>query len=237
MQSGILFWLDGLDGNGVELAKFCGIFVIILCLCGHTYDMLELNLMGSSSLQPQSSQWYANNQWVKCRCIFAYSLISYFSLLLPYISFISYTCWVPTISVLNLAIFPCYSNLMLRRRRWTGILQRGVLGYASPQLPFLWCYRVFRYSVSLRVILVFKDIIYVTIIRYVYDIWLSVSTFGFMCGTFDPGSCIRWVLSFGVKNRVWQKWYQSRVNHRNSSLVTRVLSLILSSSICESTLF
>jgi hypothetical protein len=32
------------------LAKFCGIFVIILCLCGHTYDMLKLNLMGSSSL-------------------------------------------------------------------------------------------------------------------------------------------------------------------------------------------
>jgi hypothetical protein len=23
-----------------------------------------------------------------------------------------------------------------------------------------------------------------------YDIWLSVSTFGRMCGTIDPGSCI-----------------------------------------------
>jgi hypothetical protein len=31
-------------------------------MCGHTYDMLELNLRGSFSLQPQSSQYYANNQ-------------------------------------------------------------------------------------------------------------------------------------------------------------------------------
>jgi hypothetical protein len=44
---------------------------------------------------------------------------------------------------------------------------------------------------SLRVILVFKDIIYVVNIFYTRDIWLSVSTFGRMCGTIDPGSCIR----------------------------------------------
>jgi hypothetical protein len=44
---------------------------------------------------------------------------------------------------------------------------------------------------SLRVILVFKDIIYVVNILYTRDIWLSVSTFGRMCGTIDPGSCIR----------------------------------------------
>jgi hypothetical protein len=116
-----------------------------------------------------------------------------------YISFIYCTCWVPTISVLNLAIFPCYSNLQLRRRRWNEILWRGVLGYMLPQLPFLWCHGVFRCSISLRVVLVFKDIIYVIIILYIHDIWLSVSTFGRMCGTFDPGSCIRWVLGFGIK--------------------------------------
>jgi hypothetical protein len=132
-------------------------------------------------------------------CISAYNLIPYFSLLLPYISFISCTCWVPTISVLNLAIFPCHSNLLLRWRRWTRILWWRVLGYTPPQLPFLWCYRVFRYFVSLRVTLVFKDINYVIIILYIYDIWLSVRTFGRMCGTIDPGSCIRWVLNFGIK--------------------------------------
>jgi hypothetical protein len=60
-----------------------------------------------------------------------------------------------------------------------------------PRLPFLLCYGVFRCSVSLRVILVFKDIIYVIIILYIHDIWLSMSTFGRTYGTIDAGSCIR----------------------------------------------
>jgi hypothetical protein len=55
-RSGILFWLDGLDGNGVELAM---LFVESLWLLGAyvtaPYDMLKFNLMGSFSLQPQSS--------------------------------------------------------------------------------------------------------------------------------------------------------------------------------------
>jgi hypothetical protein len=57
-------------------------------------------------------------------------------------------------------------------------------------LSFLWCYGVFRYSVSLRVVLVFKEIIYVITILYVYDIWLFVSAFGRMRGTIDPRLCI-----------------------------------------------
>jgi hypothetical protein len=60
-----------------------------------------------------------------------------------------------------------------------------------PRLSFLWCYGVFHCSVSLRVILVFKDIIYVINIPYTRDIWLSVNTFSRLCGTVDPGSCIR----------------------------------------------
>jgi hypothetical protein len=86
------------------------------------------------------------------------------------VSFYCFTCWVPTISVLNLAIFPYYSNLLLRRRRWTGILRRGVLGYVSLRLPFLWSYGVFRYFILLRVILVFRDIIYVIIILYSFHL-------------------------------------------------------------------
>jgi hypothetical protein len=80
------------------------------------------------------------------------------------LSFCSCNCWVPTISVLILAIFPCYSNLRLRRRGWTGILRWGVLGCLLPQLSFLWCYGVFRYSVPLRVIIVFRDTVFVIII-------------------------------------------------------------------------
>jgi hypothetical protein len=96
------------------------------------------------------------------------------------LSFYSYTCWVPTISVLNLAIFPCYSNLLLRRRRWTGILWRGVLDYVLPRLSFLWSYGAFCYSVPLRVIIVFRDITYVIIILYLWHLvicehfWLYV---------------------------------------------------------------
>jgi hypothetical protein len=82
------------------------------------------------------------------------------------LSFYSCTYLVPTISVLNLVIFPCYSNLLLRRRRWTEILRRRVLGYVLPRLPFLWGYGVFRSFVSLRVVIVFRDITYVIIILY-----------------------------------------------------------------------
>jgi hypothetical protein len=70
------------------------------------------------------------------------------------LSLYSCTCWVPTISVLNLAIFPCYSNLV------------HVVGYVLPRLSFLWCYRFFRYSVPLRVMIVFRNTTYVIIILY-----------------------------------------------------------------------
>jgi hypothetical protein len=35
-----------------------------------------------------------------------------------------------------------------------------------PQLPFLWSYGVFRCSISMRVVIVFRDITYVIIILY-----------------------------------------------------------------------
>jgi hypothetical protein len=40
-----------------------------------------------------------------------------------------------------------------------------------------------------------------------------------------------------AQNWVWQKWYQSHVNRRNTSLVRRVIFLILFFIIWESTLF
>jgi hypothetical protein len=91
-------------------------------------------------------------------------LLQFYSCYYLALSFYPCTCWVPTISVLNLAIFPCYLNLLLRRRRWTGILRRGVLGYVLPHLWFLWSYGVFRYSVLLRVVIVFINISYVIIL-------------------------------------------------------------------------
>jgi hypothetical protein len=59
------------------------------------------------------------------------------------ISFISCTCRVPTISVLNLAIFLCHSNLLIRSWRRSGVHRYGVLGERLPPVDCLWCYGVF----------------------------------------------------------------------------------------------
>jgi hypothetical protein len=110
---------------------------------------------------------------------FLLSLIPYLPCYYLCISFIFYTCWVPTISALNIAIFPCCWKLLLRRWRCTRILRREDLGYVSPWLPFLWSYGVFCHFVSLRVIIVFRDIIYIINILYswhliIYEHVLSV---------------------------------------------------------------
>jgi hypothetical protein len=121
-----------------------------------------------------------------------------------YLTLSSYpcTCWVPTISVLNLAIFSCYSNLLLRRRRWTGILRWGVLGNVFPRLPFLWSSRVFRYSVLLIVIIVFRDIIYVIIIFYSWHLDICEHFLSYVWNNWSwvIHTMITW---FWHKNRVW----------------------------------
>jgi hypothetical protein len=80
----------------------------------------------------------------------------------------------------TLLFFLWYSNPLLRRRRWTGILRWGVLGYVVSLLLFLWCYGVFRYSVSLRVIIVLRDIIYVIIILYSWHLVICVYFWPYM---------------------------------------------------------
>jgi hypothetical protein len=115
------------------------------------------------------------------------------------ISFIYCTCWVPIISLLNLAIFSCYSNLLLRRRRCTAILRRAILGYVLPRLSFCGVMESFTVPFHSKSSYSLKTLFFVIIILYIRGIWLSVTTFGHMCGTNDPGSCIRWVLGFGIK--------------------------------------
>jgi hypothetical protein len=120
------------------------------------------------------------------------------------LSFYSYTYWVPTISVLNLAIFPCYSNLLLRMR-WTGILRWGVLGYMLPRLSFQWSYGVFCCSISLRVVIVFRDITYV-IILYSWHLVICKHFWPYVWNnwSWDMHTMSTW---FWHKNWVWQKWY------------------------------
>jgi hypothetical protein len=99
-------------------------------------------------------------------CIFAYPFITDLSLLLPCIIIL----FLHLLSTNHKCTQPCYFSLLLklllRRRGWIGILRRRVLGYVLPRLSFLWCYRVFRCSVPLRIVIVFRDIIYVIIIFY-----------------------------------------------------------------------
>jgi hypothetical protein len=94
--------------------------------------------------------------------ISVYPFITVLSLLLPCIIIL----FLHLVSTNHKCTQPCYSNLLLRRKGWIGILRRGVLAYVLPRLTFLWCYGVFRCFVPLRVVIVFKDIIYVIIILY-----------------------------------------------------------------------
>jgi hypothetical protein len=55
---------------------------------------------------------------------------------------ISYTCWVPTISVLNLAISLYCTNLLLRSWRRFGILWWGILDEWLPPVDCMWSYGV-----------------------------------------------------------------------------------------------
>jgi hypothetical protein len=136
-RSGILFWLDGLGmewcGYGFWIScviyrirlwiMLCGIFLFQLNWVVLSYN---LNIRRYVLINDESS-------------IGAFLLIA----LLPHlpchyscISFYSCTCWAPTISILNLAISPCHTNLLVRRW-WWWILWWGVLGFALPRLLFL----------------------------------------------------------------------------------------------------
>jgi hypothetical protein len=156
------------------------------------------------------------------RCISAYPFIKVLSLLLPCIIIL----FLHLLSTNHKCTQPCYFSLLLRRRGWTGILQRGVLGYVFPRLSFLWCHWVFFCSVLLRVIIVFRDITYVIIILYSWHLIICKHFWLYMRNNWS------WVMHmmstcFWHKNRVWQKWYQSHVNCRNTSLDRRVIFLIL----------
>jgi hypothetical protein len=119
------------------------------------------------------------------------------------LSFYSCTCWVPTISVLNLDISPCRTKSLLRRWRWTGILRWGVRDYA---LPDCCSYGVLESSAipfDMRVVLVFKDIIY--IINILYS-WHLVICDHFLCTCVEQlilgiHTMITW---FCLQNQAWQ---------------------------------
>jgi hypothetical protein len=188
-------------------SSLCGTIWSIEPLCGSYFNVVILVVIIGES------------------CIGAFLLIlllQFYPFYYLALSFYSCTGWVPTISVLDLAIFPCYSNLLLKRRGWTGILRWGVLGYVLPRLSFLWCYGVFRCSIPMRIIIVFRDTIYVITILYSWQLVICEHFWPYVWNDWS------WVLHtmstwFWHINRVWQKWYQNHVNRRNTSLDRRIL--------------
>jgi hypothetical protein len=105
----------------------------------------------------------------------------------------------------------CYFPLLLRRRRWTGIFQWGVLSYVLPRLPFLWSYGVFCCSISLRVVIVFRDITYVIIILYSWHLAIYKHFWPYVWNNWS------WVMHmmstwFWHKNWVWHVSVWERYN-------------------------
>jgi hypothetical protein len=161
------------------------------------------------------------------RCISAFPFIIILSLLLPCIIILFLHLLSTNHKCLNLAIFLCYSNLLLRRRGWTRILQRGVLSYVLPRLSFLWCYGVVHCSVSLRVIIIFRDTTYVIIILYS---WHLVICEPFCSYVWNNWSGVMHTMGtwFWQKNWVWQgaicqAGHPSRVAERPSFVAALTL--------------
>jgi hypothetical protein len=120
------------------------------------------------------------------RCISAYPFITVLSLLLPCIIIL----FLHLLSTNHKCTQPCYFPLLLKpatrneRMDWNSSTRSSRLRVAPVVVPVvLWSLLLFRSAES----------------RHSRDIWLSVNTFGRMCGTIDPGSCIRWVHGFGIK--------------------------------------
>jgi hypothetical protein len=100
------------------------------------------------------------------RCISAYPFITVLSTLLHCIIIL----FLHLLSTNHKCTQPCYFPLLLKhaaqkeRMDWNSSTTSSRLRVA--QLLFLWCYGLFRCSVPLRVVIVFRDTTYVIIILY-----------------------------------------------------------------------
>jgi hypothetical protein len=112
--------------------------------------------------------------------------------------FYSCTCWVSTINVLNLAI----SSLLLKpaaqkeRMDWNSLTRSSRLRVAPVVVP------VVLWSLPLRVVIVFRDTIYVIIILYSWHLFICEHFWPYVWNNWS------WVMHtmstwFWHKNRVW----------------------------------
>jgi hypothetical protein len=146
------------------------------------------------------------------RCISAYPFITVLSLLLPCIIIYSCTCWVPTISVLNLAVFPLLLKPAAQNERmnWNSSMRSSRLHVALVVVPVvLWSLSLFHSAESHHSL---RDTIYVIIILYS---WHLVICEHFWLCVWNNWSWVMHTMStwFWCKNWVWQlvsrQWNES----------------------------
>jgi hypothetical protein len=134
--------------------------------------------------------------------------------------FFTFTCWVATLCLRTLAI------TLLRRWRWDELLQWRFLleaCVAPSRLPVgLACFAVAHRES--RPSLLVKTIFHVITFILHRHWFFSVFTFWSYVWQLDPGHTYDERLVLILKPGVIE-WYQSRVDHRNTRLVTRVLLL------------
>jgi hypothetical protein len=152
------------------------------------------------------------------RRISAYPFITVLSLLLPCIIIFSF---LHLLSINHKCTQPCYFSLLLKpvaqkeRMDWNSLMRSSRLRVA--RLSFLWCYGVFRCSVPLRVIIDFRDTIYVIII--ILYLWHLFVCEYFWSYVWNNWSWVMYTMStwFCHKNWVWQ-WGLSVVSKRTSAI-------------------
>jgi hypothetical protein len=175
--SGILFRLDGYWMGLILVRVWDFVITFVFCwtipfclrwdnvLCWTTFPpWTQLLNLGHWVDKPSLSHTKhdANNLRVKYRCFLYLTLLQFYLCYYIMHIIIFCTCWVPTISVFNLAIFPCHSNLLVRSWRRFDVLRWGVLGEQLPPVGCLWSYGVFVAILSR----VFDLVFYKTLFMY-----------------------------------------------------------------------
>jgi hypothetical protein len=151
------------------------------------------------------------------RCIFAYPFIIVLSLLLHCIIIL----FLHLLSTNHKCTQPCYFPPAAQKERmdWTS-MRSSRLRVAPVVIPVvLWSLSLFRSAECHHSL---RHTIYVIIILYSWHLVICEPFWSYVWNNWS------WVMHtkstwFWYKNRVWQKWYQSHVDHRNASLVRRVI--------------
>jgi hypothetical protein len=145
-------------------------------------------------------------------CISAYHFITVLSLLLSCIIVL----FLHLLSTNHKCTQPCYFCLLLKpttqkeKMDWNYSTRSSRLRVA--RLLFLWSYEVFRYSILLRVVIVFRDITYVIIILHS---WHLIICEHFWLYVWNNWSRVKHTISTWFWHKNWV-WHHYKPIHQNA---------------------